>query len=208
MGLKLYNYGLSGNCYKVRLLLGFLKLDYEIVPVDFYPGLEHKQPDFLDINPLGQLPVLEDGRVRLRDSQAILSYIAKKYDPSASWLPDRDATKFSQIMMWLAFAGNNLVAAAADRLVDSSATFSAPEIDKGRQALTILDDQLAERSMMGHSWIVGETPTIADIACFPDAALSNYVGIDHEAFPHLRNWMRDFRRLPNFLTMPGIPEFA
>jgi len=80
MGLRLYDYTLSGSCYKVRLLMNFLGLEYERVPVDFYPGREHKTPAFLEINALGQLPVLEDGALRLRDSQAILCHL-KQFPP-------------------------------------------------------------------------------------------------------------------------------
>ena len=59
-GLYLYDYILSGNCYKVRLFLSFLKLEHELIPIDFYPGSEHKQTEFLELNPLGQIPVLMD----------------------------------------------------------------------------------------------------------------------------------------------------
>ena len=55
--IELYDYELSGNCYKIRLMLSFLKLDYLSKKVEFYPGKEHKSEKFLEINPLGQLPV-------------------------------------------------------------------------------------------------------------------------------------------------------
>ena len=77
--IKLYDYELSGNCYKLRLLMGILGIPYETVPVDFYPGREHKSDWFLRINPLGQLPVIEDDGLVLRDAQAILVYLARKY---------------------------------------------------------------------------------------------------------------------------------
>ena len=54
--ITLYDYELSGNCYKLRLLLSFLQIEYKTVPVEFYPGREHKSEWFLRINPLGQLP--------------------------------------------------------------------------------------------------------------------------------------------------------
>ena len=72
----------------------------------------------------------------------------------------------------------------------------------------ILDDHLAERAILGKTWIVGDAPTIADIACFPYIALSGDGGIGHEPYPYLRNWMRAFRKLPRFHAMSGIPEFA
>ena len=78
MALTLHNYTLSGSCYKVRLLLEFLQIDYHTISVDFFPGKEHKTPEFLALNPLGQIPVLEDGALQLRDAQAILCYLARK----------------------------------------------------------------------------------------------------------------------------------
>ena len=53
---KLFDYVLSGSCYKVRLLLSMLGVGYETQAVDFYPGKEHKSASVLAINPLGQIP--------------------------------------------------------------------------------------------------------------------------------------------------------
>ena len=83
--ITLYNYELSGNCYKIRLFLNMLDVAYEKHPIGFYPEAEHKQPEFLRINPLGQLPVIKDGDFILRDAQAILVYLASKYDKSGQW---------------------------------------------------------------------------------------------------------------------------
>ncbi|MDF2371536.1 MAG: glutathione S-transferase N-terminal domain-containing protein [Rhizobiaceae bacterium] len=209
MALKLYNYTLSGSCYKVRLLLDFLDLDYERIPVDFFPGKEHKTLDFLDINPLGQIPVLEDGPMRLRDAQAILAHLANSYDETGHWLP-RAPALFGPVMMWLMFAGNEIMAASAARLHD----VLGYELDieaaraNAHAAFRVLDDHLTERALIGKTWIVSDHPTIADIACFPYTALSGDGGIGHEEYPAMRNWMRAFRRLPGFNAVSGIPEFA
>ena len=146
MALTLHNYTLSGSCYKVRLLLEFLQIDYHTISVDFFPGKEHKTPEFLALNPLGQIPVLEDGALQLRDAQAILCYLARKYDPSAQYLPD-DPAVFGQVMMWLAFAGNELMAASAARLHDvlGYSLNVASARAEAQSAFAILDDHLAER---------------------------------------------------------------
>jgi len=209
MTIRLYDYSLSGSCYKVRLLLRLLDCAYETRTLDFFPGREHKSLDFLDINPLGQVPVLEDGDLRLRDAQAILCYLARKYDASGQWLPE-DPAAFGQVMMWLAFAGNELMAASAARLHDVMGY--ALDIDaaraNARAAFRVLDDHMVQRQRAGFTWIVGTAPTIADIACFPYIALSGDGGIGHEDFPALRNWMRAFRQLPRFDAISGVPEFA
>lgn len=209
MAIKLYDYSLSGSCYKVRLLLDFLELEYEKRQVDFYPGREHRSLEFRQINPLGQLPVLEDDGVRLRDAQAILCHLANKYDRSGRWLP-RDPGSFGSVMMWLMFAGGELMAASAARLHDALGYHL--DIEAARRnahaAFRILDDHLTRREIEGGTWIVGEHPTIADIACFPYTALSSDGGIGREDYPVLRNWLRSFQRLPKFEAMSGIAEFA
>jgi len=212
MSITLYDYTLSGSCYKVRLLLRFLGLDYQRQLIDFYPGREHKSPDFLDINPLGQLPALRDGDLLLRDAQAILCHLAHTYDASGQWLPRDD--RFGQVMMWLMFAGGELMSASAARLHDVMGY--ALDIKAARAnahaALRVLEDHMTARELLGCKWLVGnsalDAPTIADVACFPYVALAGDGGIGHEDYPALRNWMGHFRRLENFHPMPGIPEFV
>lgn len=209
MTITLYDHTLSGSCYKVRLMLGFLGLEYERVQIGFYPDREHKKPDFLKINPLGQIPVLEDDGVRLRDAQAILCHLANKYDTERTWLP-RDAESFGPVMMWLMFGGGEIMAASAARLHDLLGYDLDIEVARrnAHAAFRVLDDHLAERHILGAEWIVGDQPSVADIACFPYIALSGDGGIGHEDYPALRNWMRAFRRLPKFHAMSGVPEFA
>ncbi len=209
MALKLYDYTLSGSCYKVRLLLGFLELTYTREQVDFYPGRRHKSLDFLAINPLGQLPVLEDGDLRLRDAQAILCHLANKYDKTGKWLP-RDPATFGTVMMWLMFAGGEIMAASAARLHDLLGydLDIAAARNSAHAAFRILDDHLALREIAGAQWIAGDHPTVADVACYPYVALAGDGGIGHEDYPALRNWLRVFRTIPHFDPMSGIPEFA
>ncbi|MBT6286377.1 MAG: glutathione S-transferase, partial [Rhodospirillaceae bacterium] len=91
--IQLYDYILSGSCYKVRLFLSMLGKEFEPIPVDYYPGGEHKTPEFLEINPLGQIPVLRDGGLTLRDAQAILVYLAGRYDNARKWYPEDAETQ-------------------------------------------------------------------------------------------------------------------
>ncbi len=209
MTITLHDYSLSGSCYKVRLMLGFLGLEYQRRQVDFYPGRQHKTPEFLAINPLGQLPVLEDDGLVLRDAQAILCHLANRYDGDGTWLP-RDPASFGPVMMWLMFAGGELMAASSARLHDVMSYDL--DIDAARRsaraAFRVLDDHLTHREIDGGTWIVGDHPTIADLACFPYVALSGDGGIGHEEYPAIRNWLREFRKLPGFHAMSGISEYV
>jgi len=206
--ITLYDYELSASCYKIRLLLALLRIEYERVAVDFFPGGEHRKPAFLKLNPLGQLPVLADGDLILRDAQAILAYLAKAYDVSGKWLPDEPAA-FGQMMMWLFFTASELSAATAARLnslldfpADKKAVRAA-----ARKAFRIMDDHMTRREFDGASWFVGDHPTLADLVLFPSIALSRDFDQEHDEFAALRRWMRRLRDLDNFIVMPGIPEY-
>ena len=113
MMIRLYDFELSGNCYKARLLMGILNVPFERVAVDFYPGREHKSAWFLGINPLGQLPVIDDDGFVLRDSNAILVYVASKYDASGKWFPRGAPQVTAKIAEWLAFADGLTATASA-----------------------------------------------------------------------------------------------
>jgi glutathione S-transferase len=203
--MKLYDYILSGSCYKVRLLLNILDVDYEKVPVDFYPGKDHKKPELLALNPLGQLPVLVDGDLVLRDAQAIMLYLASKYDDSNIWFPDDPALR-GQVAQWTAFGGGEIMAASAARLHD---VLNYPfDIDQQRAAahaaFQILDDHLADQELRGCDWLAGTSPTIADLACFPYVALSADGGIPRDEYPAIERWLTRIICLPGYLDMPGI----
>lgn len=205
--MKLYDYELSGNCYKVRLLLHFLRVPCERISVDFFPGKEHKGEAFLrDINPLGQLPVIDDAGFLLRDAQAILTYLASKYDDSGQWYPDSPQLR-GQIQIWLGVAEDITRTASAARLHDALG-YSHIDVaacrDGARSVFRVLDNHLAERQMLGAQWLVGDTPTIADIACFPYVALSAEGGISLTEFPAIRQWAWAFRSRKGFIGMAGI----
>ena len=206
--LTLYNYDLDESCYRVRMLLSMLKLPHKIVSVDMFPGGEQLQPPMLAVNPFGTLPVLADGAVTLSGTEAILAYLAKAHDPAGSLLPMDDGS-FGRVQMWLNFSAVQLQDAKAARL---QALFDTPGDEQrmragARKAFRIMDDHMTLRHFDGADWFVGETATLADLVLFPSFALSRDFGIDHDEFPALRLWIRRFRALPGFITMPGIPDY-
>ena len=204
--MKLYDYELSGNCYKARLLLNFPNIPCERVSVDFYPGKEHKSTRFLEeVNPLGQIPVLEDNGFLLRDAQAILTYIASRFDIEQKWYPD-DARLRGEVQIWLGVAGDITRTASAARLHDALGYPFDVDVCRAeaRGVFRMLDDHLASRQMLGSQWLVGSHATIADIACFPYVALSTEGGIPLDEFPAIRQWLWAFRSQKGFIGMAGI----
>jgi glutathione S-transferase len=204
----LYDYELSADAYKVRLLMSLLGVPYEKCAVDVFPGREHLSPDFLELTPRGTVPVLVDGDLVLGDAEAILCHLAATYDARRAWLPAAGAA-YAETMAWLFFAARELSVAEEARL-ESMLQLRAGRADaagKARAAFRILEQRLAEQSFRGHDFLVGQRPTIADVACFPAVALSIDFGMTLEDFPKLRLWTRRIRRLPGFVAMPGIPEY-
>lgn len=96
--IKLYNFPKSGHAHRIELMLSLLNLPTELVFVDLAKGA-HKQPDFLALNPFGQVPVIDDNGTVIADSNAILVYLAKKYD-NGTWLPEEPAAA-ARVQRWL-----------------------------------------------------------------------------------------------------------
>ncbi|WP_077036637.1 glutathione S-transferase family protein [Pelomonas sp. KK5] len=201
--IKLYDYELSGNCWKVRYLLNALGQPFEKHAINFHPGREHKAAWFIDeVNPLGQIPVLQDGELLLRDAQAILVYLASAYDRGERWYP-AGARVRGEIQLWLGVAEDITRSASAARLHDGFG-FAQIDVDAARRAAHALFRQLDDH-LAGHRWLAStEQSTIADLACFPYAALAPEGGIPLDEYPALRRWVWDFRHQPEFIGMPGI----
>lgn len=203
--IKLYNDELSGNCYKLRLFMQLLGLTAERIPVNFHPQREHKSSAFLRINPRGQLPVIDDDGYVLRDAQAILVYLASRYDSAQVWYP-ADAAIRGRVALWLTVAEDITRSASAARLHDAfNYTFDIVALRADAQTLfEQIDDHLADGEMAGEPWLAGRAPTIADIACFPYIALAPEGGISLDAYPALQRWLYHVKALPGFIGMPGI----
>ena len=205
--IKLYDYVLSVNCYKQRLMLSILDVPHELIDIDFYPGWEHKGAAFKKINPLGHIPVIDDGGYVMWDAHAILVYLAAEYDPAGTWYPVRDPRVLGEVASWLLFAEGTTNTASAARLhVNLGYDFDLGACQAGAHRLfRVLDGHIWFREQEGLDWVASaETPTVADIALFPDVVLSEEGGISRDDYPALRRWTERVQRLPGFVEMPGI----
>ncbi len=201
--MKLHDLEPSGNCYKVRLLCALAQIPIELVSVDFMAG-EHKTPKYLAMNPLGQVPILQDGQgesmLTLWDSQAILVYLASKYGGEA-WLP-KEPAHAAKIMQWLSTAANEVQHGPADaRLVDlfGYKLDKPTTIKNSERILPIFEAHLGK-----NQWLEMGRVTIADCACFPYIGLAHEGGISLEKYPNIRAWIARIKALPNFIPMSGI----
>lgn len=99
--IDLYDFTLSVNCYKVRLMLSLLGLEYKAIPVNLKEG-EHREAEFLKRHPFGKVPVLVDDDTVIWNSQAILVYLARQCGDK-DWLPSNPES-MAKIIQWLSVA--------------------------------------------------------------------------------------------------------
>jgi len=197
--LKLYEFGLSGNCHKVRLMLSMLGVDYEPHVVNGGAG-EHKSAEFLALNPFGQVPVLLDEQVVLRDSQAILVYLALKH-PAAGFYP---ATVEAQcaVQSWLSIASSEV--SRGPGLLRLHYRFGKVIDLASAQQTTLQLLQVLNAALAAQSWLVGSSVTIADLAMYPYLALAHEGQVDLTGYPAITDWLAALEALPGFVTMTGI----
>ncbi|WEK32197.1 MAG: glutathione S-transferase [Candidatus Pseudomonas phytovorans] len=195
--IKLYNFPKSGHAHRIELMLSLLNLPTELVFVDLAKGA-HKQPDFLAINPFGQVPVIDDNGTVIADSNAILVYLAKKYD-NGSWLPEEPAAA-ARVQRWLSVAAGPLAfGPAAARLVTVfGAAFNTDEvIGRAHSLLKVIDAELANTP-----FLAGSTPTIADVANYSYIAHAPEGNVSLEPYANVRSWLARVESLPGFVPMP------
>jgi len=197
--MKLYDFELSGNAYRIRLMLALLGLDYEKVPVKLMEG-EQRGPAFLKLNPRGQVPTLDDGGTVVWDSLAVLVYLARKYG-GEKWLPV-DAEGMAEVMQWLAMMENEvLYGLARSRVI---CKFKRPGNLEEAQLLGRKGVDVFEQRLAAHPWLALDRVTIADVGCFPYVALAPEGEIPLDDYPAVRNWIGRIKALPGFVGMPGI----
>jgi len=191
--MKLYCATPSGHAHRARLFLSLVGASVEIVPIALERG-EHKTPEFLKLNPFGQLPVLDDDGVVIADSNAILVYVAKKLGKT-DWLPE-DPAGAAAVQRWLSVAAGQIAyGPAAARLVTLfGASFNPDEVIKRAHAiLTLIDAELKERA-----WIAADRPTIADVALYSYIASAPEGNVDTSGYTHINAWLKRVEALPGF----------
>ncbi len=197
--LTLYDHPLSGNCHKVRLLLSMLGLPHESVLVDVPNGRHHAEW-FASLNPFEQIPVLKEEAYVVRDSQAILLYLARRHAPA--WA-GKDAFESGEIAQWLSFAaneiGNSLQPARVYYLLREEVDIDLAQ-KKGMRVLQQFDRHLA-----GAEWLACGRPTIADLACFPYVGLCREGRLPLDDFSHVLDWIGRITALPGYVPMTGLP---
>lgn len=195
MSIKLHRHPLSGHSHRVQLALSLMKLPHELVEVDLMKGA-HKTPEFIKLSPFGQVPVLDDNGTILFDSNAILVYLATKYDANRRWLPN-DPKGQADVQAWLSVAAGQIAfGPAAARLITVFGAKYNPEevIGRAHGLLKVMDAQLS-----ANHFLVGNVATLADIAGYSYVSAAPEGNVDLSAYPNVRAWLARVEALPGFV---------
>ncbi len=216
--LTLYGYKRSGNSYKAKLTCELLALDYKWVEIDIIAD-DNKQDDFLAINPLGQVPVLQieklqintnnntsssdsnstDQSTTLLESNAIIRYLAND-----SWLIPADPIPYAQMWQWLLYEQNEIRANIGPiRFIKTHPDTTAHrqeeyqrKFSKAQDALSYLDKQFSNRQ-----FILGDNVSLADISLYAYSHVADKGGIDMSAYPHLKDWFKRIESLEYYVPL-------
>ena len=197
--LKLYGDPGSGNCYKVQLLLGFLGIPYDMTYIGVMAG-QTRTETFLKMNPNGRIPLLqlESGEC-LPESNAILHYLAD----GTRFLPD-DRLARARVLQWMFFeqySHEPYIAVLrfwriyANRTPADEPQWAAKE--KGSYAAL----GVMERELTGKEWLVGDGPTIADIALYAYTHVAPDGGIDLAGYPAVNAWLARMPEQPGYIPL-------
>lgn len=193
--IKIHGHPLSGHSHRVSLFASVTGIAHENIEVDLLSG-EHKKEAFLKLNPVGQVPVVEDGDTVVSDSNAILVYLARKYAPD--WL-STDPVAEAEIQKFLSLAAGEVAfGPAAARLI----TVFGAQLDADR-CQTVATSVLTklENHLEGREWLVGTKPTIADIAIYSYTAHAPEGNVSLNAYPNVRALLNRVENLPGFVAM-------
>jgi glutathione S-transferase len=183
--IRLYDYGASANCYKVRLLLAQLGLPYERVPTDIFAG-DTLTDEYAAMNPMRTTPVLETPDGFLPESNAILLYLAD----GTPFLPD-DPFERAQVVRWLIYEQTDVIPTMGGlrfRLLtgrlaqDDEAAVRRKR--GGEEVLRLLDGHLSDRD-----FFVGDRYSIGDVGIYGYVHVADEAGIDLGPFAHVGAWL-------------------
>ena len=194
---QLHGVSLSGHCHRVELMLRMLDLPFRNVDA---PAPVRATPEFLRLNPLGQIPVLQQGELALSDSNAILTYLVRQYAPESHWLP-QEPVAASHVQRWLSVAaGEIMYGPGTARLIGLGFIQGDPAQSHkiAARLFAFMDAHLRERE-----WLAAGQPTIADIACYSYVAHAPEGGISLTPYPSIQAWIKRVESLPRFHPMPA-----
>lgn len=196
---KIFGDMLSGNCYKVKLLMQFLELEHEWIHVDILASETHTE-EFKQMNPNARIPVIELSEDQyLWESNAILNYLAE----GTQWLPKLPYER-AKVLQWQFFEQySHEPYIATARYINQylglpkerEAEYYAKQ-PGGHKALAVMEQHLTR-----HQFLLGDQATIADISLYAYTHVADEGGFDLSAYTSIRRWFNDFESTPGYVAM-------
>ncbi len=196
--MKLYMTEMSGNSFKIRVLAAMLGVTYETIRID-WENRARKSPEFLALNPRGQVPVMEIEVKVFWDSTVHLVYIARKFGGEI-WLPT-DPLGMAEVMQWMSFAQDEVQfglqwargVAVYNRRPENLEGY----LQDGRMALEVLERQLSRTG----DWLALGRASQADIACYPYVKRAPEGHVPLDPYPQVEAWLARCETLPGWIEM-------
>jgi len=180
---------LNSQSERVIWLMEELGLPYDLKSYPRDPATQLAHPVFLELHPIGQAPVIQDGDVTLAESLAIFTYVLDLYGNGKLRIaPGKPG--YADFVYWYHYSNGGLMPAAMQVLMTAfSGASEGPFMDmmRGRlqRHLGMIDARLAK-----NEWLAGPEFTAADILChFPFGTMSHFLQVDYAAYPHIRAWL-------------------
>jgi glutathione S-transferase len=186
MTVKLYCFGESGNAYKAALAMELAGMDWEPVYVDFFKG-ETRTPEYRELNPMGEAPVMVDGDVKLTQSGVIQQYVVDK----TGKLAGRPEDKY-EVMRWVIWDNHKLSGVAG--MVRFLMNF-LPEEKRPQEAIAFLQGRLKaaytvlNAHLEGREWVASDQLTVADCCCCGYLYYPEPFGFDRKDWPNIDAWL-------------------
>lgn len=208
MTIQLYCFGESGNAYKAALPLSLSGLDWEPVKVDFFGGETRSDRYREAVNPMGEVPVLIDGDVRLSQSGVIQIYISEK----SGLFAGETKEDRREVLRWVFWDNHKLSSQAG--MTRFLMNF-LPEDKRPAEVIGFMQGRLKaayavlNAHLQGRDWIVGGGPTNADFSCCGYLFYPEPFGFDRNDWPEIDRWLRNIQSLDGWKhpydLMPGSP---
>ncbi len=204
---RLHCFAQSGNAYRVALMLEFTGSDWEPVFVDFFNG-GARRPEFLALNEMGEVPVLEHGSTVLSQSGVMLDYLAEK---TGQFGPQSDDER-REILRWTIWDNQRLCGSIGplrfqmNFLPEAKRNADVIHFLRGRSLAAM---KVLEGHLDGRDWMVADRPTTADLSCVGYLYFTEEFDVDLAAWPNTKAWLDRIAALPGWKhpydLMPGHP---
>nr|WP_283107854.1 glutathione S-transferase family protein [Shewanella basaltis] len=197
--IKAYGDSVSGNCYKVQLVLNLLKIEHQWIEMSIIDG-DTQTAAYLAKNPTGKIPLIEldDGRM-LSESNAIMGYLAA----NSVLIPDDDfcIAKMYQWLFFEQYSHEPYIAVARyiqlylglpdERLAEYHSLHA-----KGYKALSVMESTLSQQP-----FLCGDQFTLADIALYAYTHVAHEGGFDLKNYPFILQWLERVSLQPGYVSM-------